>query len=70
MTRTRTKMYVVMSNDYPAAIFSNQRKAARFCDDKNATQRGVRWSVYVFKVNDTTSADVFHARYIRNENND
>ena len=67
-----TKMFVVMTNDYPAAVFSNQSEAARFCDEKNddqrknATHHAVRWAVYPFKVNDTDSANAFHTGWMAN----
>lgn len=33
------KLYVVMTNDYPAAVFDDEMAAERYCDVKMKEQR-------------------------------
>ena len=64
-------VYVVMSNDYPAAVFSDENCAQDFCHAKHKEQREklghtrVRWGVYDFDIDDTTGADNFHRNLIQ-----
>ena len=65
------RAYVIMSNDYPAAVMSNRAEAERFCEQKRADQKEklgrtqVNWRCYEFKINNTLSADSFHANFIK-----
>jgi len=58
--------YVIISNDYPAAVLSSEEAADRFVDklrqeykDAGLTSR-VHWRSYEFKIGDTSAALAFH----------
>lgn len=65
------KMSVVMSNDYPAAVFSSEALAEDYCDQLRKEQKEalgrvrVNWRVYTFTVDDATEANRFHATIIQ-----
>ena len=45
------KVYVVMSNDFPAAVFSTKRAAEDYCAAQRAKElqeRPIYWRVYTF----------------------
>lgn len=49
-----TKIYVVMGNDYPSAVFSKKKRAEKYCDRMRENNKldGQRifWRVYEFEV--------------------
>lgn len=54
-----SRVYVVMGNDFPEAVFSAENLAAEFCkfkkaeDDKRIGMRTpIYWKYYAFKLND------------------
>ena len=65
------KLYVIMTNDYPAAVFDDEAAAERYCDAKmkeqqaRASRTGISWRCYGFELNDTASADAFHESFIK-----
>jgi len=56
-----TEIYVVMSNDYPSAVFSDEESADSFCAAKNAEDkqefphRRVFWRAYSFDLDKEAS---------------
>jgi hypothetical protein len=67
-----TKMFVVMSNDYPAAIMSDETAAEtlveRFRRDEKEASGGhtgrVNWRVYEFDLDNTAEAERFHLQMV------
>lgn len=49
------KVYVIMRNDFPEAVFSEYDEAERFCVKKLSEHTGglnVYWSVYTFTMDE------------------
>ena len=50
------KVFVVMGNDYPAAVFSTNAAAVEFCDDQNKHgDKRIYWRVYEFALDNKDS---------------
>ena len=52
---TEQRVYVVMGNDFPEAVFASREAADRFCADREREhvkgQVRIHWRAYDFKVN-------------------
>jgi hypothetical protein len=50
-----TKVYVVMGNDFPDAVFDSEAAAEAYCetkrDEKRPWTRTIYWRVYEFTLN-------------------
>ena len=44
------KVYVVMGNDYPDAVYHNEKHAEKFCKAQKKIQPRIYWCVYEFEV--------------------